>query len=84
MMIAPTPVLQVSKCVSAVVTESTFVLPLVCALWSFDVGRLRGGCVGPPTAFPVWAPVYRGCPGTHRCATESRVTLCESANPFLG
>ena len=26
------------------------------------VGRLRGFCVGPPTAFTVWAPVYRGCP----------------------
>ena len=40
--------------------------------------------VGPPTAFPVWAPVHRGCPAwTHRWATESRVTLWQRANPLL-
>ena len=42
--------------------ESTFVLRLVGVLLSFVCGRLCGGYCGPPTAFPVWAPVYRGCP----------------------
>ena len=42
--------------------ESTFVArPCLCRV---VVGRLscRGACVGPPTAFPVRALVYRGCP----------------------
>ena len=74
----------VSNCVSALVAGSTFVLTLVCVLWSFVGGRLRGSCVGPHTGFPVWAPVYRGVlAGTHRCATVSRMTLWQSANPFL-
>ena len=36
---------------------------------------------------PFRAPVYRGCPRTHLCATESRVTLWQGANPccvFVG
>ena len=39
-----------------------FLKTLVGILLSFVCGRLRGGCCGPPTAFPVRAPVYRGCP----------------------
>ena len=41
------------------VPESTFVSRpcLSCCQWSS-----RGGYVGPPTAFPVRAPVCRGCP----------------------
>ena len=62
--------------------ESTFLVsrPCLCRL----VGRLDVELVGPPTAFPVRTPVYRGCPAwTHRCATESRVTLWQRANPLL-
>ena len=33
------------------IVASTFVLTLVCVLSSVVVGRLRGGYVGPPTAF---------------------------------
>ena len=56
--------------------ESTFVLTLVCVSSSVVAGRLRGGYVGPPTAFPVRAPVYRGCPcrdppGCHRVQGDS-------------
>ena len=45
-----------------------------CRVWSV---------FGPPAASPPrWALVYRGCPaGTHQCATESRMTLWQSANP---
>ena len=61
--------------------ECTFVSrPCLCRL----VGRLVVELVGPPTAFPVRAPVYRGCSAcTHLCATESRVTLWQRANPLL-
>ena len=43
-----------------------------------------GGYVGPPTAFPVghWCTVGV-LAGTHRCATESRVTLWQKTNTFL-
>ena len=41
------------------VAESTFVSrPCLCRVVCRRVVEL----VGPPTAFPVWAPVYRGCP----------------------
>ena len=44
-------------------------------------GRLRWGC-GPPTAFPVGHQCTVGVlAGSHRCPTESRVTLWQSANP---
>ena len=48
------------------------------------VGResYRGACCGPPTAFLVRHRCTVGVlAGTHRCATESRVTLWQSANP---
>ena len=51
-------------------------LKLPCVLSSVVIGRLRGGYVGPPTAF------LRGWPAwTHRCAPESRMTLRQRANP---
>ena len=54
-----------------VLPESTFVLTLVCVLWSFVVGRLRGACCGPPTAFPVG---YR-CP-VMGCCCWIRDIMC--------
>ena len=62
---------------------------LVCVLSSVVVGRLRGGYVGPPTAFPVRAPVYRACPCrdppvSHKVQGDS---VAKRANPscvFVG
>ena len=64
--------------------ESMFVLRLVGVLLSFVCGRLRGGCCGPPTAFLVRAPVYRGClcrdpPVCHRVQGDS----VAKRQPFL-
>ena len=40
-------------------------------------------CCGPPTAFPFGHRCTVGVlPGTHRCASESRMTLRQRANPL--
>ena len=44
--------------------------------------RFLGRCSGHPRPPSVEALAYRGCPcRDHQCATESRVTLWQSANP---
>ena len=54
-----------------------------CKPWSCRFGVAREACCGPPTASP---PQRHWCTvgvlvGTHQCATESRMTLWQSANP---
>ena len=48
-----------------------------------DASTMALCMIGPPTASsPQGARVYRECPArTHPCATESRMTLQQSANP---
>ena len=76
-----TPVFVDSTSVCTCFPESTFVRDM-----SLSDGRSSEVvCCGPPTAFPFAfrAPVYRGCPAwTHRCASESRMTLRQRANPL--
>ena len=48
---APLPCKITSVC-QDLFPENTFAPALVCVLWSFVVGRLRGGCCGPPHGLP--------------------------------
>ena len=66
------------KCVMTLVAESTLVFWLVGVLLLFVCGRVRRGCARAPTGTGVpWVSL----PGTHRYATESRVTLWQCADP---
>ena len=80
---APLPCKKLSVCLQ-LFPLSTFVLTLVCVLWSFVVGRLRGGLRRASHGLPCRAPVHRGC----RCRDPQvghRVQSDSVANrqPFL-